>query len=94
MWHWLTEVPLALIWAYSTMLPRLSAEEALQQSTIAAVGGGTMKKETHEKTVRGWQRQMHGKPAADPKPRRKTGDELKAAGFKVFGPKKKTPAKR
>ncbi|MEE8466652.1 MAG: hypothetical protein V3S68_09260 [Dehalococcoidia bacterium] len=52
-------MPMKLLWAYSKMLPRLQAEEAMQMSTIIAMGGGKLKKGQSRRIMAAWQRTAH-----------------------------------
>ncbi len=58
-------MPLRLLRCYADMLPRLQAEEALQQATIA--GLPHMEREDRQAILDSWQRQAEGLTFVRPK---------------------------
>lgn len=61
---WL-EMPMRWLNAFTTMLPRLRAEESIRRVQEAQLASGTMDKDSAEETWRAWQEQANPGAAED-----------------------------
>jgi hypothetical protein len=56
-------LPLSILRAYTTMLPRLVAEDNLNRASVALVSSGNLKPQDAQRQIRTWKRQREGQTA-------------------------------
>lgn len=59
------DMPLGVLRAYATMLPRLMAERWLESVAVIQVGTGSVTKESATSTVRSWRRLANIQPPVE-----------------------------
>ena len=77
--HWLSDVPVVVVEAFTAMLPRLQAEESLQEAERMAVGAGNRSKDFTRDVTRRWAASAGIRRKAQPA----TMADLVAMGFEV-----------
>ncbi len=80
--RWLV-IPMAFLNACLVMLPKLHAREAIDGSSIAAMGAGTLKEEDSSRLWADWQRAVKGVFVAKPKRRPFSVEAARAIGIEV-----------